>query len=192
MSRANKITPLNNWQEHYQTIEFVRNPNPMPDLGKKYPIAAEDCEYAGLWSNNRRYIPEGVDAFLDDYRSEYDYAYKHGMDYFNFQEWVVLERFFGTRLAYEEYKSIAAYYNEHDEVDGNIFDIESCFKPVRVGSTAYFTCSDSDSDIKDMPVKVVRLLSPAEADIFDVGPMYKVELPDGTIEDAYFDELKAS
>ena len=116
---------------------------------------------------------------------------RNNMDFLNFQEWLALEHFFGARLAYEEYNCLSSYYNEHEEVDGEILEIENIYEPIRVGDIAYFTNRDSDSDIENAPVKIIRLLTPAEADLFEVGPMFKVQLKDGTVEDAFFDELTA-
>ena len=52
---------------------------------------------------------------------------------------------------------------------------------------------DSDPELNrrnGQRVEVLRPLSDAEADLFEVGPMYKVRFADGYITDAFIEELE--
>lgn len=71
---------------------------------------------------------------------------------------------------------------------------ESC--PVRKtveNLTAVFNTNGTDSEWKKRDgerCRVLRPLTDKEADIADVGPMYKIRFTDGTETDAFEDELK--
>jgi len=53
------------------------------------------------------------------------------------------------------------------------------------------TTQSSLIDRNGTTAKVIRRLTPKESDLFDVGPMYRVEFSDGFITDAFEDELRA-
>ena len=61
---------------------------------------------------------------------------------------------------------------------------------IRTGNTYKFSTTQSDllqHNGKD--VKVIRALTDQEADLSDVGPMYKVATSDGSMLDVFEDEL---
>ena len=81
MSNIRGLEPINGWQDHYKEIEFIRNRRPVPEPDKTYPPSPEANNYAGLWPTDKHFIPEGEDEFLDDYRTEYEYAYNNDIEY---------------------------------------------------------------------------------------------------------------
>lgn len=55
-----------------------------------------------------------------------------------------------------------------------------------------FDTHGGDSELNERSgqlVEVVRPLTEEEADLFDVGPMYRIRFPDGFETDAFEDEL---
>lgn len=62
-----------------------------------------------------------------------------------------------------------------------------------MGNRAVFDTHNADSTLNKRSgevVTVVRPLTKYEADIDDVGKMYKIKFSDGTMADAFEDELK--
>ena len=161
----------------------------MPNLDKEYEVNDKnECELVGTAPVQWEYSKE----YLADYAYEHQVCKGQAADLFTFQEWVALEQFFGQRITYKQYNDIAAYYNEDPEVDGNILELggKDPFIPAfRKGDDAIFTSSDSDSDLKSVKVRILRLLTPDEADLFEVGPMYKVQTDAGDTVFSYYDEL---
>ena len=65
---------------------------------------------------------------------------------------------------------------------------------IKIGSNAIFDTHGSDSTWceRDSEVcKVLRPLTDEEADLFDVGMMYRVRFSDGVETDAFEDELES-
>lgn len=164
---------------------------------KEKDVPAYDKEYEGR-ERRTGLEEEGCDweyyeEFLNDFAYELQEAKSQGLGLLDWQEWYSLEYFFGQRLSYEDYLNLKEYYdNDEDGVNGDILDLQ-CADPIipaiRKGDTAFFTCSDDESEIKNAKVTILRLLTSEEADLFDIGPMYKVQMADGSVEEAFYDEL---
>ena len=57
--------------------------------------------------------------------------------------------------------------------------------------TATFKTRDSElRDHNGETVAILRPLTDDEIDMTEVGPMYRIAFPDGTVTDAFADELK--
>ena len=117
---------------------------------------------------------------------------KHDIGLLAWQEWYSLEYFFGQRLSYEDFTNLKIYYDEDETVNGDILELqfeEPMIDAFRKGEKVLFTGS-SISGTKKEEVTILRLLTSEEADLFKVGPAYKVQVADGHVIDALYGELK--
>lgn len=103
-----------------------------------------------------------------------------------FLEWIALEEYFGARLSYTDYQAYACYF-DYDERVGHILELggdKPLIQAYRAGDKAYWTSGKQKEE-----VTIIRPLRAVEADISDVGVMYKVQRPDGSETDVLYDEL---
>lgn len=166
------------------------------DEWKDRPVPPRDKNYSGeghltgLEEESRDW--EYYYEFLDDFAYELQEAKAHNECLLTWQEWYSLEYFFGQRLSYDDFCNLKIYYDENETVNGDILDLQvedPVIDAFKKGEQALFTSSDSDSNLKAEKVTILRLLTSEEADLFEVGPMYKVQLENGKIVDAFYDEL---
>ena len=104
-----------------------------------------------------------------------------------------MEYFFDQRFLYEDFRNLKIYYDEDKLVNGDILDLQVAdpiIDAFKKGEKVLFTSSDSDSVFKREEVTILRLLTSEEADLFEVGPMYKVQIKNGDVVDAFYDELE--
>ena len=160
---------------------------PVPSRDKKY---SGETRHTGLEKENRDW--EYHSGFLEDFAYELQEAQIHEDGLMTWQEWYSLEYFFGQRLSYEDFRNLKIYYDEDKLVNGDILDLQVAdpiIDAFKKGEKVLFTSSDSDSALKGEEVTILRLLTSEEADLFEVGPMYKVQIKNGDICDAFYDEL---
>lgn len=131
--------------------------------------------------------------FLEDFEYEVMESRKRNLSLMQFQEWIALEQFFGQRLAFEQFWDLKQFFKYNEEVGGEILELggkDPLIPAIRAGDSMMFTSScQSFSELENEKVAVIRLLTPAEADIFDIGPIFKVETSSGEVLDAFWDEL---
>lgn len=162
---------------------------PVPPYGKEY---SSESRFTGLEGEQQDW--EYWNGFLDNFAYELQEAKANDIGLRNWQEWYSLEFFFGQRLSYEDFCDLQQYYNEDETVDGSILELQGpdpWIEAFRKGDKVWFTNHSDNQNSEKEKATILRLLTSEEADLFDVGPMYKVQLANtnGDIRDAFYSEL---
>lgn len=140
----------------------------VPDINKK----SSQLSLREIW--------DWAYEFLNSFRYELQECVEKNDTVRSFHEWIALEIFFGQRLYYEQYKSVAQYYKDDPHGLGvkDILNLGMKDAPIRAFRKGDIVWAYINNESTPKKVKILGLLTTDECDLFDVGPMFDINILD--------------